>query len=85
MQPFLSLRHMSLLPQVHLKETLLQVRLILHLLNNQIHDIGFPEFLPFEETGLALTEEETNDRETFGYWCRDVRGSEDCADIQRKI
>ncbi len=24
---------------------------------------GFPEFLPFEETGLALTEEETNDRE----------------------
>ena len=25
---------------------------------------GFPEFLPFEETGLALTEEETNDRET---------------------
>ena len=46
---------------------------------------GFPEFLPFEETGLALTEEETNDRETFGYWCRDVRGSEDCADIQRKI
>ena len=46
---------------------------------------GFPEFLPFEETGLALTEEETNDKETFGYWCRDVRGSEDCADIQRKI
>ena len=46
---------------------------------------GFPEFLPFEETGLALTEEETNDRETFGYWCGDVRGSEDCADIQRKI
>ena len=45
---------------------------------------GFPEFLPVEETGLALTEEETNDRETFGYWCRDVRGSEDCADIQRK-
>ena len=34
---------------------------------------GFPEFLPVEETGLALTEEETNDRETFGYWCRDCR------------
>ena len=45
-QPFLSLRHMSLLPQVHLEETLLQVRLILHLPNNQIHDIGFPVFLP---------------------------------------
>ena len=46
MQPFLSLQHMSLLPQVHLEETLLQVHLILHLLNNQIHDIGFPVFLP---------------------------------------
>ena len=45
---------------------------------------GFPEFLPVEETGLALMEEEKNDRETFGYWCRNVRGPESCADVQSK-
>lgn len=45
---------------------------------------GFPEFLPVEETELALTEEEKNDREKFGYWCRNVRGAESCADAPGK-
>ena len=42
---------------------------------------GFPEFLPVEETELTLTEEEKNDREKFGYWCRNVRGPESCAEV----
>ena len=45
---------------------------------------GFPEFLPVEETELTLTEEEKNDREKFGYWCRNVRGPESCADAPGK-
>ena len=39
---------------------------------------GFPEFIPAEELDLKLTDEEKNDREKFGYWCRVIRGSHDC-------
>ena len=42
---------------------------------------GFPEFLPASELELTLTEEEKNDRETFGYWCRNVRGPVSCAEV----
>ena len=42
---------------------------------------GFSEFLPASELELTLTEEEKNDRETFGYWCRNVRGSVSCAEV----
>ena len=41
---------------------------------------GFPEFIPAEELDLKLTDEEKNDREKFGYWCRDIRGSHDCVE-----
>ncbi len=34
---------------------------------------GFPEFIDREETGLTLCAEECNERERFGYWCRQVR------------
>lgn len=34
---------------------------------------GFPEFIPAEETKLVLSEEECNEEEKFGYWCRQVR------------
>ena len=43
---------------------------------------GFPEFVPAEELDLKLTDEEKNDREKFGYWCRDIRGSHDCVEPQ---
>ena len=33
---------------------------------------GFPEFIPAEELDLKLTDEEKNDREKFGYWCREI-------------
>ncbi len=46
---------------------------------------GFPEFIPGEELDLKLTDEEKNDREKFGYWCRDIRGSYDCARITEEI
>lgn len=42
---------------------------------------GFPEFLPVEETEITLTEEEKNDREKFGYWCRNVCGPKSCAEV----
>lgn len=41
---------------------------------------GFSEFLPIGELDLELTEEEKNEQEQFGYWCRNVRGPLDCAD-----
>ena len=44
---------------------------------------GFPEFIPAEELDLKLTDEEKNDREKFGYWCRDIRGSHDCVEPQK--
>ena len=45
---------------------------------------GFPEFIPAEELDLKLTAEEKNDREKFGYWCRDIRGSHDCVEPQKR-
>ena len=45
---------------------------------------GFPEFSPAEELDLKLTDEEKNDREKFGYWCRDIRGSHDCVEPQKR-
>lgn len=45
---------------------------------------GFPEFIPAEELNLKLTDEEKNDREKFGYWCRNIRGSHDCVEPQKK-
>lgn len=45
---------------------------------------GFPEFIPAEEQDLKLTDEEKNDREKFGYWCRDIRGSHDCVEPQKR-
>ena len=45
---------------------------------------GFPEFIPAEEMDLKLTDEEKNDREKFGYWCRDIRGSHDCVEPQKR-
>ena len=45
---------------------------------------GFPEFIPAEELNLELTDEEKNDREKFGYWCRDIRGSHDCVEPQKR-
>lgn len=45
---------------------------------------GFPEFIPAEEMDLKLTDEEKNDREKFGYWCRDIRGSHDCVESQKR-
>ena len=45
---------------------------------------GFPEFIPAEELELKLTDEEKNDREKFGYWCRDIRGSHDCVEPQKR-
>lgn len=45
---------------------------------------GFPEFIPAEELDLRLTDEEKNDREKFGYWCRDIRGSHDCVESQKR-
>ena len=45
---------------------------------------GFPEFIPAEEMDLKLTDEEKNDREEFGYWCRDIRGSHDCVEPQKR-
>ena len=45
---------------------------------------GFPEFIPAEELNLKLTDEEKNDREKFGYWCRDIRGSHDCVEPQKR-
>ena len=45
---------------------------------------GFPEFIPTEELDLKLTDEEKNDREKFGYWCRDIRGSHDCVEPQKR-
>ena len=42
---------------------------------------GFPEFLRLAELGVELTEEEKNDQENFGYWCRNVRGSVDIMNI----
>ena len=45
---------------------------------------GFPEFIPAGELDLKLTDEEKNDREKFGYWCRDIRGSHDCVEPQKR-
>lgn len=45
---------------------------------------GFPEFITAEELDLKLTDEEKNDREKFGYWCRDIRGSHDCVEPQKR-
>ena len=45
---------------------------------------GFPEFIPAEELDFKLTDEEKNDREKFGYWCRDIRGSHDCVEPQKR-
>lgn len=45
---------------------------------------GFPEFVPAEELNLKLTDEEKNDREKFGYWCRNIRGSHDCVEPQKR-
>ena len=45
---------------------------------------GFPKFIPAEELDLKLTDEEKNDREKFGYWCRDIRGSHDCVEPQKR-
>ena len=45
---------------------------------------GFSEFIPAEELDLKLTDEEKNDREKFGYWCRDIRGSHDCVELQKR-
>ena len=45
---------------------------------------GFPEFISAEELDLKLTDEEKNDREKFGYWCRDIRGSHDCVEPQKR-
>ena len=45
---------------------------------------GSPEFIPAEELDLKLTDEEKNDREKFGYWCRDIRGSHDCVEPQKR-
>lgn len=45
---------------------------------------GFPEFIPAEELDLKLTDEEKNDREKFGYWCSDIRGSHDCVESQKR-
>ena len=45
---------------------------------------GFSEFIPAEELDLKLTDEEKNDREKFGYWCRDIRGSHDCVEPQKR-
>ncbi len=36
---------------------------------------GFPEFVNLKELEVELTEDEENRQETFGYWCREVRGS----------
>ncbi len=35
--------------------------------------LGFPEFISADRTHLVLTDEEKNDDERFGYWCRQVR------------
>ena len=45
---------------------------------------GFPDLIPAEELDLKLTDEEKNDREKFGYWCRDIRGSHDCVEPQKR-
>lgn len=34
---------------------------------------GFPQFVKFEEMDVELSEEERNDNEDFGYWCRHIR------------
>lgn len=36
---------------------------------------GFPQFIKVEEVDIVLAEDEQNDREEFGYWCRHVRRS----------
>lgn len=47
---------------------------------------GFPEFIPVTEMDLELTEEEKDEQEQFGYWCRNVRGSLDCVyPLQNKV
>ena len=48
---------------------------------------GFPEFLPVTDLDLELTEEEKNEQEQFGYWCRNVKGSWKCAeqDVKNKM
>ena len=33
---------------------------------------------------ITYTDEEKNDREKFGYWCRDIRGSHDCVESQKR-
>lgn len=34
---------------------------------------GFPDFVPVKELEVALTPEECEEEEQFGYWCRQVR------------
>lgn len=34
---------------------------------------GFAEFVPIRDINIELTEEEKNDPEQFGYWCRPVK------------
>ncbi len=46
--------------------------------------LDFRNFIPAEELDLKLTDEEKNDREKFGYWCRDIRGSHDCVESQKR-
>ena len=35
--------------------------------------LGFPEFIRANELSVSLEEEERNDTELFGYWCRRVK------------
>ncbi len=34
---------------------------------------GFTEFIPVQEVDIALTDDERNSQEQFGYWCRQVK------------
>lgn len=36
-------------------------------------DFGFPEFVPADQLEVSLEQEERNEEERFGYWCRPVR------------
>lgn len=38
-------------------------------------NFGFPEFVNLKQLEVELAEDEQNRQETFGYWCREVRGS----------
>lgn len=34
---------------------------------------GFTEFIPHEDTGMDLTDDEKSSQEQFGYWCRPIK------------